>query len=73
MSPGDLSQAEWRARCGTPWRDVPPKYGNGNSFYQRLRHQLFKRSQGSKTCEMTTSPLMRFPVTLTLKLPFTAR
>ena len=22
----------WRLRCGTPWRDVPPKYGNWNTI-----------------------------------------
>ena len=27
----------WRLRCGTPWRDVPPKYGNWNTIYRRLR------------------------------------
>ena len=27
----------WRLRCGTPWRDVPPKYGNRNTIYRRFR------------------------------------
>lgn len=27
----------WRLRCGTPWRDVPPKYGNWNMVYRRFR------------------------------------
>ena len=27
----------WRMRCGTPWRDVPEKYGNWNSIYRRFR------------------------------------
>ena len=27
----------WRLRCGTPWRDVPEKYGNWNSVYRRFR------------------------------------
>src|SRR5580693_4154259 len=27
----------WRLRCGTPWRDVPEKYGNWNSIYRRFR------------------------------------
>ena len=27
----------WRLRCGTPWRDVPPKYGNWNTIYRRCR------------------------------------
>lgn len=26
-----------RLRCGTPWRDVPPKYGNWNTIYRRFR------------------------------------
>jgi Transposase IS66 family/Putative transposase of IS4/5 family (DUF4096)/IS66 C-terminal element len=27
----------WRLRCGTPWRDAPPKYGNWNTIYWRFR------------------------------------
>lgn len=27
----------WRLRCGTPWGDVPPKYGNWNTIYRRFR------------------------------------
>ena len=27
----------WRLRCGTPCRDVPPKYGNWNTIYRRFR------------------------------------
>jgi len=27
----------WRLRCGTPWQDVPPKYGIWNPQY-RTRH-----------------------------------
>lgn len=27
----------WRLRCGTPWRDVPLKYGNWNTIYRRFR------------------------------------
>ena len=27
----------WRLRCGTPWRDVPPNYGNWNTIYRRFR------------------------------------
>ncbi len=27
----------WRLRCGTPWRDVPRKYGNWNTIYRRFR------------------------------------
>ena len=27
----------WRVRCGTPWRDVPAKYGNWNTIYRRFR------------------------------------
>jgi transposase len=26
-----------RLRCGTPGRDVPPKYGNWNTIYRRFR------------------------------------
>jgi len=27
----------WRLRCGTPWRDVPARYGNWNTIYRRFR------------------------------------
>lgn len=27
----------WRLRVGSPWRDVPEKYGNWNSIYRRFR------------------------------------
>lgn len=27
----------WRLSCGTPWRDVPPKYGNWNTIYRGFR------------------------------------
>ena len=27
----------WRLRCGTPWLDVPPRYGNWNTIYGRFR------------------------------------
>nr|WP_323055433.1 transposase [Brucella intermedia] len=38
--PGDqlvINGILWRFRCGTPWRDVPPKYGNWNTIYRRFR------------------------------------
>jgi len=27
----------WIARCGSPWRDLPERFGNWNSVYQRFR------------------------------------
>lgn len=27
----------WRTRCGLPWRDVPPSYGNWKTVYNRHR------------------------------------
>ena len=27
----------WRARCGLPWRDVPPVYGHWKTVYNRHR------------------------------------
>lgn len=39
--PGDLRQTIngilWRIRTGTPWRDVPEKYGKWMTVYQRFR------------------------------------
>ncbi|MEY9932588.1 transposase [Catenulispora sp. GP43] len=26
----------WRFRCGSPWRDVPERYGNWNTIYDRF-------------------------------------
>ena len=26
----------WRPRCGTPWRDVQPKYGSLSNIYRRF-------------------------------------
>jgi transposase len=28
----------WIVRTGSPWRDLPPSFGNWNSVYQRFRH-----------------------------------
>jgi transposase len=27
----------WRFRTGSPWRDVPPEYGNWSTIYDRFR------------------------------------
>ncbi len=27
----------WRTRCGLPWRDLPPQYGNWKTVYNRHR------------------------------------
>lgn len=27
----------WRVRTGSPWRDLPPDFGNWNSVFQRFR------------------------------------
>ena len=27
----------WRVRAGSPWRDLPPAFGNWNSVFQRFR------------------------------------
>jgi len=32
-----ISRILWRLRCGAPWRDAPPKYGNWNFNYRRFR------------------------------------
>ena len=37
----------WIARTGSPWRDLPDKFGNWNSVFQRFRYwverDVFKR------------------------------
>jgi len=32
-----LEAVFWIARTGSPWRDLPPSFGNRNSVYRRFR------------------------------------
>jgi len=32
-----LEAVLWRVRTGSPWRDLPPSFGNWNSTFQRFR------------------------------------
>ena len=32
-----LEAVLWRVRTGSPWRDLPPAFGNWNSVFQRFR------------------------------------
>lgn len=32
-----LEAVLWRVRAGSPWRDLPPAFGNWNSVLQRFR------------------------------------
>ena len=32
-----LEAVLWRVRAGSPWRDLPPAFGNWNSVFQRFR------------------------------------
>jgi transposase len=32
-----LNGVFWRTRCGLPWRDLPPQYGNWKTVYNRHR------------------------------------
>ncbi len=32
-----LEAVFWRARTGSPWRDLPPAFGNWNSQFRRFR------------------------------------
>ena len=33
-----LEAVLWRARTGSPWRDLPPDFGNWNSVFVRFRY-----------------------------------
>ena len=37
-----LEAVLWRFRTGTPWRDLPPRFGNWNSIFQRFRRWVKK-------------------------------
>ena len=32
-----LEAVSWRVRIGTPWRDLPPAFGNRNTQFRRFR------------------------------------
>lgn len=36
----------WRTRCGLPWRDLPPCYGNWKTVYNRHRRWSGDRTWG---------------------------
>ncbi len=42
-----LEAVLWIARTGSPWRDLPPGFGNWNTVFKRFRHwvkaDVFKR------------------------------
>ena len=44
----------WRTRCGLPWRDLPPVYGNWKTVYNRHR-----RWSGDHTWERILEELRR--------------
>jgi len=37
-----LEAVLWRVRTGSPWRDLPPTFGNWNSTFQRFRRWAAK-------------------------------
>ena len=32
-----IGSSEWRTRTGSPWRDLPPEFGNWNTVSKRFR------------------------------------
>jgi transposase len=44
----------WRTRCGQPWRDLPPQFGNWKTVYNRHR-----RWSGGGTWERVLDELRR--------------
>jgi transposase len=49
-----LNGVFWRTRCGLPWRDLPPVYGNWKTVYNRHR-----RWSGDGTWTMILDELRR--------------
>jgi len=37
-----LEAVLWRFRTGSPWRDLPPRFGNWNSVFRRFRRWVQK-------------------------------
>ena len=49
----------YRARTGTPWRDLPAEFGDWNAVYQRAKRRA---KPGSGTgCSTTSRPTTRQP------------
>jgi transposase len=54
-----LEAVFWRVRTGTPWRDLPPAFGNWNTQFRRFRRwaergvfeSLFKAMSGDPDLE----------------------
>lgn len=54
-----LEAVLWRVRTGSPWRDLPPVFGNWNSVFRRFRRwaedgvfeRVFKELRGSPDFE----------------------
>ncbi len=55
-----LEAVFWIARTGSPWRDLPPKFGNWNTIYRRFRdwaragvfERIFNAVSGDPDMEM---------------------
>jgi putative transposase len=46
----------WIARTGSPWRDLPPEFGNWNSVFQRFRRWARKGAWESLFKALVESP-----------------
>lgn len=59
--PGVTAADNRRFRTGSPWRDLPERFGNWNSVFRRFRRWAFsfmfstpcQRSSTSSTCSLT--------------------
>jgi len=55
-----LEAVFWRVRTGSPWRDLPPNFGNWNSQFRRFRRWVERGVFESLFNAMSTDPDLEY-------------